>query len=114
MRLLAGTPFDRVPHCERCDLPESDCRCPPQTSQSASVAPGRQTARLSIEKRKKGKLVTVVRGLAASDNDFPNLLTQLKNRCGAGGTIDGDLLELQGDQCEKVRKFLGELGYQVK
>jgi translation initiation factor 1 len=76
--------------------------------------PGRQTARLSIEKRKKGKLVTVVRGLAASDNDFPNLLTQLKNRCGAGGTIDGDLLELQGDQCEKVRKFLGELGYQVK
>ena len=114
MRLLAGTIFDRRPHCERCDRPESDCQCLPQTAKSNVVAPDRQTARMSIEKRKKGKLVTVVRGLAAADNDLPALLTQLKNACGAGGAIDGDLIELQGDQIERLKKSLSQLGYKVR
>ncbi len=114
MGLLAGTIFDRPPHCERCDLPESDCKCPPETVRRATVAPEKQTAKLSTEKRKKGKLVTVIRGLAATDNDLPALLTQLKNACGAGGTIDGDLIEIQGDQIDRLQKALRHVGYQVR
>ncbi len=114
MGLLSGTIFDRPPHCERCDLPENDCKCPPETVTRAFVAPQRQTAKLSTEKRKKGKLVTVIRGLAAADNDLPALLTQLKNACGAGGTIDIDMIEIQGDQIERVQKTLRQLGYQVR
>ena len=114
MGLLAGTIFDRPPHCERCDLPESDCKCPPEAARRAIVTPQRQTAKLSTEKRKKGKLVTVIRGLPAADNDLPALLTQLKNACGAGGTIDGDLIEIQGDQIDRVQKVLHQLGYQVR
>ena len=114
MRLLAGTPFDRPPHCELCNQPETDCRCPPKTTKSNLIPPERQTARLSLEKRKKGKLVTVIRGLFASENDFPALLTQLKNYCGAGGTIEADTLEIQGDQSERVKKKLGELGYKIR
>ena len=114
MGLLAGTIFDRPPHCGRCDQPESECRCPPETSRSKSLPPDRQTARLSLEKRKKGKSVTVIKGLAATDNDFPKLLTQLKNLCGAGGTIDGDFLELQGDHMDRLKIVLGSLGYKVR
>jgi translation initiation factor 1 len=58
--------------------------------------------------------MTLVRGLAASDNDLPDLLKQLKNACGAGGTIDEDLIEIQGDQAERVRTTLSKIGYRVK
>lgn len=58
--------------------------------------------------------MTVIRGLTAADNDLPVLLTQLKNACGAGGSIDGDLIEIQGDQIERVQKTLRQLGYQVR
>ena len=67
-----------------------------------------------MEKRKKGKLVTLVQGLPATDNDLSGLLTQLKNACGAGGTLDGDCIEIQGDQSERVKKILAQLGYKVR
>lgn len=78
------------------------------------LAPEKQTARLSVEKRKKGKLVTVVRGLPADGNDLPALLTRLKDTCGAGGSIQGDELEIQGNQLDRVRATLTQLGYRVK
>jgi translation initiation factor 1 len=67
-----------------------------------------------MEKRARGKVVTVVRGLAASDNDLPSLLTQLKNQCGSGGTIKEECLELQGDHVPRVTKILQEIGYRVR
>ncbi|QDV70461.1 translation initiation factor Sui1 [Rosistilla carotiformis] len=66
------------------------------------------------EKRKRGKVVTLVKGLPAEGNDLPALLTQLKSRCGAGGTIKDDQLELQGDHLETVRRVLAEIGYRIK
>lgn len=114
MGLLAGTIFDRPPRCERCDLPETECQCPPEPVKKNVVPPARQTASLVAEKRKKGKLVTVIRGLAAADNDLPGLLTQLKNRCGAGGTLEGDCIEVQGEHVDRLRKILSELGYKVR
>jgi translation initiation factor 1 len=67
-----------------------------------------------VEKRKKGKLMTVVRGLPEEGNDLPELLTQLKNHCGAGGTLKDAELEIQGDQLDRVRAKLQLLGYRVK
>jgi len=114
MGLFAGTPWDRPPVCERCEKPESECSCPPEPAPSNLIPPNKQTAKLAVEKRKKGKVVTVVRGLAAEANDLPVLLARLKNTCGAGGTLDGESLEVQGDHLERLRKLLGELGYKVR
>lgn len=114
MRLFEGTPFDRPPHCERCGKLETECQCPPEPMQRKLTPPEKQTARLSVEKRRKGKVVTVIRGLAAAENDLPTLLTKLKNGCGAGGTLDQDELEIQGDHRERLAKLLGELGYKVR
>ena len=58
--------------------------------------------------------MTVIRGLAAADNDLPALLTRLKNACGAGGTVKDDLLEVQGNHVTRVRQLLEELGYRTK
>jgi translation initiation factor 1 len=43
-----------------------------------------------------------------------DLLGVLKTYCGAGGTIKGDDLEIQGDQRDKVAEKLHALGYKVK
>ena len=114
MGMFAGTQWDRPPVCVRCEKLESECSCPPESVPSNVIPPNRQTAKLSVEKRKKGKVVTVVRGLAAGANDLPTLLARLKNSCGAGGTLDGDELAIQGDHLERLRTLLSHIGYQVR
>ena len=83
MRLFEGTPWDRPPRCERCGELEESCTCPPLPQRL--TAPENQTARLSVEKRKQGKLVTVVRGLSAEETDLPALLGQLQAACAPEG-----------------------------
>jgi translation initiation factor 1 len=111
-RLFAGTEFFQPAKCERCDKPEEDCHCPP--APAPRIPPDKQTARLSIEKRKKGKIVTIVRGLPVEGNDLPELLSTLKNACGAGGTLRDDTLEIQGQHSERIRATLAKIGYRVK
>jgi translation initiation factor 1 len=113
-RLFTGTVWDRPPTCERCGALVAECRCPPVEPAKALAPPSKQTATLVVERRAKGKQVTVVRGLKGEANDLPALLTKLKSACGTGGTLDGDLLELQGDHRDRLRTLLGEIGYKVK
>lgn len=112
MRLFEGTPWDRPPTCERCGRLESECGCPPPTK--PTLAPQKQTAKLAIEKRRMGKVVTTIRGLSSADNDLKGLLAKLKNACGAGGALDGDTLEIQGNQLERLRGLLSDIGYKVR
>jgi len=114
VRLLAGTPFDRPPVCERCEKPETECQCPPPEPVKHRIPPEKQTARLAVERRKKGKVVSVIRGLPAEGNDLPALLAELKNACGAGGTLDGDVLEIQGEHLPRLKVLLEKRGYRVQ
>ena len=112
MRLFKATPWDRPPRCERCGELEEACTCPPPPK--VLTPPEKQTARLAVEKRKKGKVATVVRGLPAVENDLPGLLGRLKAACGAGGTVKDDELEIQGDHLERLRGLLAKVGYRVR
>jgi translation initiation factor 1 len=112
MRLLEGTQWDRPPKCDRCGKLEEDCQCPPPAK--TYLAPEKQSLRVAVEKRKKGKVVTVIRDLSPDKSDVPALLAQLKNACGAGGTAKEELLELQGDHLDRVRDLLKEIGYRVR
>ncbi|MEQ1905938.1 MAG: translation initiation factor [Pirellulaceae bacterium] len=112
MRLFAGTKFDVPPTCDRCGKIESECKCTPLPLPGKE--PAKQTARFGLEKRKNGRVVTVIRGLLASENDFPALLTKLKTTCGAGGTIEGDTIEIQGDHVERLERVLREIGFKTK
>jgi translation initiation factor 1 len=111
MRLFAGTPFDIPPKCERCGKLESECECPPLVK--PSIPPGKQTARVVVEKRKRGKVVTVVQRLAAGEY-LDELLTALKTACGAGGTVREGEVEIQGDHLQRVEQLLRDRGYRVK
>ena len=115
MRLFEGTPFDIPPTCEDCGEPEEDCKCPPKPDPPVEqLDPTTQTATLSVQKRKKGKVVTVITGLPNIGIDLDDLLSRLKNACGAGGTIKGSTLEIQGKHVDRVRETLTQIGYKVK
>jgi translation initiation factor 1 len=107
MRLFEGTPFDIPPRCERCGKLEQECSCPPLPA--LTVPSGKQTARVAVENRKRGKVVTVIRGLIENDE----LLAALKTACGAGGTLKNGLLQIQGEHREKVVEILRQAGYRV-
>lgn len=113
-RLFSGTEWDQPPQCDRCGKLETDCACPPVEAPKQLVDPSKQTAKLAVEKRKRGKLMTVVRGLSAADNDLPALLTRLKTECGAGGTVKDDTLEIQGDHLDRLANVLKSIGYRVQ
>ncbi|MCM2375196.1 translation initiation factor, partial [Aporhodopirellula aestuarii] len=105
--------------------PETDCTCTPADKAAAEarrqleadrIAPEKQTARITTEKRKGGRTATVINGLTAKANDLPALLSKLQTACGTGGTVKAkeDLIELQGDHAATARQCLTEIGYRVK
>ncbi len=113
-RLFAGTPWDRPPLCERCGQLESECRCPPTVVEPRRLPPESQTARLSMEKRPRGKVVTVISALDPEGNDLPALAAALKASCGTGGTLKDGRIELQGDHLKSVQQALEAIGYKTR
>jgi len=114
MSIFAGTEFYQAPKCDRCGQLETECDCPPLEVNRVFVDPEKQTARIGKEKRKKGKTVTVIRGLAADDNDLRELLKRLKNECGAGGCVEEDTIVVQGDHRPRIEEVLKKIGYRTK
>jgi len=111
-RLFAGTPFDRQPKCERCGRLRQDCACP--LPEPERTPPEQQRVKIAIEKRKKGKVVTALRGLTEREAEISELLSHLKSVCGAGGTFKDGVLEIQGEHAERVRDALLKRGYRVQ
>jgi translation initiation factor 1 len=115
MRLFAGTAWDVPPTCDRCGLTGESCRCPPaEPDGEPLLPPERQTARITVEKRKKGKWVTVIGGLSTRGGQLETLLVELKNSLGAGGSIHDRNIEIQGNHVERVGKLLTDRKYRVK
>jgi translation initiation factor 1 len=65
-------------------------------------------------KGRKGKGVTVVSGVPLNGQDLAGLARHLKNRCGAGGTVKNGIIEIQGDQRDRVISELQGRGWTVK
>jgi translation initiation factor 1 len=61
-----------------------------------------------------GKIVTVIHGLSERGPALDARATELRRLCGAGGTVKGDTVEIQGDHRDSVAAHLGALGYRVK
>ncbi len=106
---------DQGRRCPECGRVVTDCRCrrsrPAQPGAPAGdgiVRVGRQT------QGRKGKGVTVVHGLPLASEALAGLATRLKNRCGSGGTVDGGVIEIQGDHRDLLVEELGKLGYTVR
>ena len=63
---------------------------------------------------KGGKLVTLIKGLAAPEAELKQLLKQLKAVAGTGGTLKEGVIELQGDQIAVALAALEKAGYRPK
>ena len=65
-------------------------------------------------KGRKGKGVSVIKGLGLAAKELKPLAQKLKKRCGCGGTVKGFDIEIQTDNREQLKLQLEKLGYQVK
>lgn len=63
---------------------------------------------------RKGKGVTIIAGLPLAAAQLESLATQLKKRCGAGGKVEGDRIEIQGDHRDVIVQELAKQGWQAK
>ena len=61
---------------------------------------------------RRGKTVTIVSGLPLDARE--GVAGELKRHCGAGGSIKEGVVEIQGDQRDKVVARLRAAGYAVK
>lgn len=84
-------------------------------SPQVSLPPRQQTVYLHHEsKGRAGKGVTLLKGLALNAVDLAALAKTIKQACGSGGTIRDGVIEIQGEQREKIAALLRDLGYKVK
>ena len=94
--------------CPDCRQPQAQCVC------KAQKAPpqGDGVVRVSREtKGRKGKGVTLVKGLLLDDDALNQMARELKAACGVGGTVKDGVIELQGDHREVVLEVLRAEGY---
>jgi translation initiation factor 1 len=65
-------------------------------------------ARIRLEKRASGRVVTVVADVPGTAAEIEALAKLLKTRCGTGGSIKDLDIELQGDRRDAVQAVLRE------
>ncbi len=75
-----------------------------------TIAKETQKLRVKVERRRWGKLMTIIEGLDKSI-DGEKLAKQLKKRLACGGTFKNGRIELQGDHRNRIKKVLVELGF---
>lgn len=100
--------------CPGCVRPVADCVCRDR-SRPRGDAVGDGIVRIHRETRgRKGAGVTLVKGLPLADAELAKLAKTLKSKCGVGGAVKDAVIELQGDQRDKVRALLEADGFRVK
>ena len=97
--------------CPQCQRPVAACVC--GADRPATVGDG--VVRLHREtKGRGGKAVTLVRGLPLAGAELKALARALKQKCGVGGAVKGDDIEIQGDRRDAIKEELEQRGYTVK
>jgi translation initiation factor 1 len=100
---------ERCPNCLR---PVAQCVCRKGTPGKAG-SPG--PVRVSRETQgRKGKGVTVITGLGLPPAELDALATELKKRCGSGGSSGDGRIEIQGDHRDKLVEELIRRGWAAK
>ncbi|SFC30190.1 translation initiation factor 1 [Marinospirillum celere] len=100
--------------CPACNEPKNACKCEQIADQERlSQLDGIVRIRRETAGR-KGKGVTTVTGVPLSRPDLKKLTAVLKKQCGTGGALKDNVIEIQGDQRDKVRELLQARGFKVK
>ena len=91
--------------CPKCGLPLQACVC-------EQIVKSAQKIKVTTDKKKFGKIVTIVTGFEGVD--IKKIAKALKNELACGGTYRKDEVELQGDHTKRIRDVLVKLGFDAE
>ena len=89
--------------CPKCGLPLAACVC-------GEIAKTQQEITVSIEKRRFGKVNTMISGFD-DDVDIKAIAKKLKMKRACGGTVKNKVIELQGNHKGFIKPILVSEGF---
>lgn len=89
--------------CPKCGLPKQACVC-------EQIVKSSQRIRVTTDKKRYGKIVTLVSGFDSGVN-VKSIAKQLKNELACGGTSKDNTVEIQGDHVKRIKPLLVKLGF---
>ncbi len=108
-RTVYSTQSGRI--CPDCGRPLDRFTC----KKGSTRPPGDGVVRVGLEKKGRGgKTVSIISGLSGSENALRELTSELKRRCGSGGTLKDGVIEIQGDHRDTLVEALKARGLTVK
>ena len=90
--------------CPKCGLVKELCVC-------ETIAKESQLIRVFLEKKKFGKICTIIEGIDQKEIDIKDLARKLKGKFACGGTAKEGKIELQGDHKTKIKSILVSMGF---
>jgi translation initiation factor 1 len=90
--------------CSKCGLPQDLCVC-------ETIAKEEQRIRIRKDRKRYGKLMTIIEGIESDNINLKELTKKLKNKFACGGTNKEGRIELQGDHVRRVKEELIKLGF---
>jgi translation initiation factor 1 len=93
--------------CTTCGLPKEICQC-------EELAHEKGALRITVDKRRYGKEVTIIEGLGDDKDLAKRVGKDLKSKCACGGTVKDGLIVLQGNHERMVGQALEKMGFQVR
>jgi len=89
--------------CPKCGLPEAACVC-------GEIAKSQQKVVVKTDKRRFGKIITLVSGFDEGV-DVKSIAKTLKVKRACGGTVKDKVIELQGNHRGFIKPILVEQGF---
>jgi translation initiation factor 1 len=108
-RTVYSTGQGRV--CPLCGMAAAKCVC--RASPRAARGDGIVRVRREVQGR-HGKTVTSISGIPLPAAELRELASELKRRCGGGGSAKEGVIEIQGDHRDELVALLEARGYTVK
>ena len=90
--------------CPVCGLPKELCVCD-------TIGKDDQNIVIRSEKKRFGKVVTIIEGFDPKSVDMNDLLKTLKRKFACGGTVRDNSIELQGNHKNDAKKVLIDEGF---
>ena len=90
--------------CKKCGLPKELCVC-------ETIAKEQQTVKVYEEKKRFGKIMTIIEGIDSQRVDCRALKKKLKTKLACGGTFKNGKIELQGSHKNQVKELLRAEGF---
>ena len=97
--------------CPDCEELINNCIC---EKKYAAPARGEKIRVHRDKKARRGKTVTIISGIPLNENGLRELASELKRKCGTGGSVKNGEILIQGDRIELSIDFLKEKGYSAK